>query len=179
MFWVVPNFAAVSEYAASTPVYLRKIRTGHARQPRGLLLIHLDRNSSRTSHGLEFRSGAGPRNRRLRTPLLAHFHGRCVGSSFHRGHCPGDHARGSALIHNGTGRLFPPHLLRDFACIRHQDRFLRHELQLVRGGRQCAGSGFVQRLLSASGARPESNGQELGNADGIRCAQSRLPGILG
>jgi hypothetical protein len=41
-----------------------------------------------------------------------------------------------------------------------------------------AAHGFVQRLLSTSGARPEPNGQELGNTDGIRRPQSRLPGIL-
>ena len=83
----------------------------------------MGRNPGCTRHALEFRSGAGPRNRRLWSLLLAHLHGRRVGDFFHRSHCPHDHARGPALLHHGAGRLFPPHGLRDIPCLRHQDRF--------------------------------------------------------
>jgi hypothetical protein len=40
-------------------------------------------------------------------------------------------------------------------------------------------AGLSTRLLSSTrGAGPESNGFELWNADGIRCPESRFPGIL-
>src|SRR5579859_2912303 len=116
------------QYAASTDVHSREIRTRLAGQHHRLLVLHLGGDPGWTGHALEFRSGIGARSRRLRTLLLAHLRRRSVGDFFHRGDCPRDHARGPALLHPGQGRLFPPNRLRDIPRLRHQNGFWRERL---------------------------------------------------
>jgi hypothetical protein len=91
---------------------------------------------------------------------------------------PQSRTRTRAITPWGREGFFRPYRLCDFPWLRNEDRFWRHYLQPLRGGCKWIGSRFVQRLLSTSGARSQSNGNELGNPDGIGRPQSYLPGIL-